>query len=286
MEGYLDDIDAISERQFLLAARRLADSLSYGTDHSPFRGAGVEYVQSRPYQSGDNVRAMDWRVTARTGRFHVKEYEAPKRLDVYLLLDTSASMTISSRQRSKYSLAVQIAAGLALACLERVSPVGVLGVGERDFLYEPSLSRGQIMQWLAKLRRYRYDEGTTLGERILQLAPSLRHRVMIICLSDMHDPRALPGLKRLRQEHDCIVLRLEDPAEGGMPHTGFLRAREAESGRRFIGRGKKARADIDGTDNELKKAGIDHLRILTHEPFVHRLRYFLQSRGVLGRRAR
>src|SRR5262245_44290532 len=101
-EGFLDTVDALPTRQFVLAVKRLADSFSYGADHSPFVGSGIEYVQSRPYLPGDPIRSIDWRVTARTGKTYVKEYEAPKRLPCYLLLDTSASMTISSVKRSKY----------------------------------------------------------------------------------------------------------------------------------------------------------------------------------------
>jgi uncharacterized protein (DUF58 family) len=286
MEGYLSACDTLDHRQFLLAIKRLADNLSYGTDRSPFLGAGIEYVQSRPYQWGDPVRSIDWRVTARTHRVHVKEYEAPKRMPCYLLVDTSASMTISSQPRSKYALAVHIAGGLAFACLARVSPVGVVGAGGRDFRIEPSLSGAQIMQWLHYLRHFRYDEATHLGRRIAELTPTLTSRSLLIVLSDLHDPEALPTLKPLAQQHDCVVLHLQDPAERGLRGAGFLRAREAETGRAFVTRGRRRWLDPDAVAGELRRAGIDYLRIETNTEFVPQLRNFFKSRNLLGRGAR
>jgi uncharacterized protein (DUF58 family) len=286
VEGHLDSCDALDHRQFLLAVKRLADSLSYGADRSPFLGSGIEYVQSRPYQWGDPVRAIDWRVTARTRRFHVKEYEAPKRMACYLLLDTSASMTITSQQLSKYAISVHIAGGLAFACLDRVSPVGVLGVGERDFRVQPSLSRLQILQWLHLLRHFRYDEETNLGRRITELGPALASRSLLIVLSDLHDPQALPALRPLAQKHDCVVLHLQDPAERGFRGAGFLRAREAETGRTMVTRGRSVWLSPEVVAADLRRCGIDYLRIDTDTDFVSSLRHFFKARNLLGRGAR
>src|SRR5690606_9618452 len=226
VEASLPAVDTLDTRQFVIAVKRLADTLAYGTDHSRFLGSGIEFVQSRPYQYGDPVRAIDWRVTARTGRVHVKDFEAPKRMPCWLLIDTSASMTVSSVRRSKYAVALQIAGGLAFACLDLVSPDGDVGLSDREFRMQPSLSKDQVMQWLMRLRRYRFDEGTRLGRAITELRPSLRNRSLVIVLSDLHDDRALPALKLLNQEHECVVVQLQDPAETGVRGAGIVRAQE------------------------------------------------------------
>lgn len=285
-EGWLEDLDRLNARQFHLAMRRLADDLSYGTDSSRFLGSGVEYVQSRPYQYGDPVRAIDWRVTARTARVHVKEFEAPKRIPCWFLIDTSASMTVSSTPRSKYGLALHLAGGLAYACLDRVSPVGVVGVGAREFRVAPSLSKDQVLQWLLRLRRFRYDETTTLSRRIAELQPTLTTRVLMIVLSDLHDEHALESLRLLGQRHDCIVVQLQDPAELLLRGSGFLRAEEAETGRAFVTHGRRGWIDPEAAARGLRRGGIDHILVRTDQPFAHRLRHFLRARGFLGTGAR
>ena len=286
MEGHLEEVDTLNSRQFYIAIRRLADTLSYGTDASCFLGSGIEYVQSRPYLYGDPVRSIDWRVTARTRRVHVKEYEAPKRMPCYLLIDTSASMMVSSVEKTKYAIALHIAGGIAFACLDRVSPVGVIGVGARDFRIKPSLSRDQIMQWLLHLRRFRYDEVTRIGERVSELSPSLKHRALVIVLSDLHDDHAIAALKLLAQVHDCVVLQLQDPAENNLRGAGFMRAQEAETGKVFVTHGRRSWLDPEQVEAELRRGGIDRLLIRTDEPFAHRVRSFFGSRDLLGRGAR
>ena len=286
MESNLETCDLLDSRQFLIAVKRLADSFNYGADSSPFLGSGIEYVQSRRYEPGDPIKSMDWRVTARTGKPFVKEYEAPKRLPCYLLVDTSASMAVSSQKRSKYATAVHIAGGLALACLDRISPVGVIGVGSRDLRVEPSLSRDQIYQWLYRLRTFRHDETTTLHRRIVELSPRLKSAALVIVLSDLHDPDALGSLKLLGQRHDVVVIQLQDPAEDSLQGAGIMRSREAETGREFVTHGGASWLDDEKIAADLKRGGIDHVLVQTDKPFSHQLRHFFRARGVLGKGAR
>jgi len=265
-------------RQFEMAVRRLATALTYGQESSPFLGAGIEYVQSRPYQPGDPVKLIDWRVTARTGRVHVKEYEAPRQMPVYLLVDTSASMCVSSLGLSKYAWAVQFAGGLALAALDHMNPVGLMGVGERELHYTPTLSRQSIMQWMHRLRRYRPVEGTSLGQRIRELVPRVEQRCLFIVLSDLHDPDAIPAIKLMAQDHDCVVLHFEDPAERGRIGGGIYRAIEAETGREFVAHGRTRWFDPVET-HDLARAGVDYLHLPTDQPLLSRLRQFFKYRG-------
>lgn len=286
MQGYIEQLETLDSRQFAVAVKKLANSLSYGTDRSPFLGSGVEYVQSRQYQIGDPVRQLDWRVTARTGKPHIKEFETPKRLPCYLLIDTSASMMIGSAQKSKYETALYLAGGLGLACLDRVSPVGVLGVGETDLHVKPTLGRDQILQWLLKLRRFRYDEKTTLSTRLRELQPGLLNRTLLIILSDLYDSPALPLIRQLNQQHECVVVQLKDPAEEGLPGAGFIRGQEAETAQEFVAPAKRTRTSQEHVKRELRRGGVDHLLIRTDKPYAHLLRHFFASRGIFSRGAR
>lgn len=273
----------LDSRQFLLAVKRLADSLSYGTDRSPFLGQGLEYMQSRQYVPGDPVKSIDWRITARTGKVHVKEYESPKSLPVWFIVDTSASMALSSTQISKYQIATQIAGGLALASIDRVSPVGILGAGSRDLNVSPSLSRETILQWLHELRTYQFNEPTYLGQKLLALNPSLGESSLIFVLSDLHDPSAIPALKLLGHRHDIVVIPLRDPAEDSIPGVGIVRGREVETGREATLSAKKQFTSLEALTSTLKKASLDHFPVCTDQPFLASLRLFLKSRNLLSR---
>lgn len=278
----------LASEQFSLVLRKLADDLTYGSDPSRFVGSGIDYAQSRPFSFGDSVRSIDWRVTARTGKVYVKEYEATKRVPMYLLVDTSASMGVSSQPLSKHDVAVWIAGVLALVGLRRRSPVAMLSCGERAGRVTPSLSRGQVWRWIEDLRMPSTHEQTRLAQQVEKVEMLARHTSAVIVISDLHDPAAGPAIRRIAQRHDCIVLQLQDPAETGRLRSGFFRGREAESERGFFGTGR-ARwfgEDAEHAIRDLIDAGVDHSLIRTDQPIIAPLRRMLSSRGGAGRNAR
>jgi len=286
LPGLLQHVEPLAARKFVIAIRRLADDLTYGLDGSRFLGSGIDYVQSRLYQAGDPVKSIDWRVTARSTKVHVKEYEAQRRIAAWFVIDTSASMVVSSLARSKYETALHVAGGLALACLDRTSPVGVIGCGSRDVRVEPSLAKDQVLQWLLQMRRHAFDESTMITRRLRELRPTLGSRSIVIVCSDLHEEGAAHTLALLAQQHEVAVVQFQDPAEVLMRGSGFLRAQEAESGRSFVTHGRRPLLDQGRIEQDLRRGGVDHMLVRTDQPFVHRLRQFFKARGLSGRGAR
>ncbi|MEJ6579892.1 MAG: DUF58 domain-containing protein [Akkermansiaceae bacterium] len=274
--------DPVDARQFEVTVNQLANSLSFGQDESVFHGGGLEFAQSRAYVAGDPVKFIDWKVSSRLGKLYIKEFQEPRQIPLYLLVDTSASMCVSSQELSKYAWAVRIATGVALAAQETMTPVGMLGCGARELHVRPSLSRNLVMEWSHKLRHHDFMEETTLAQRVRELAPSLKRRTTVIVLSDLHDPDVFAALQVLGQEHDCLVLHLQDPAELHIKGAGLFRGAEAESGRAFVGHGRRAFIDSAGWKSELTRFGIDYLSLRTDQPILGRLRHFLNRRGLGG----
>jgi uncharacterized protein (DUF58 family) len=275
--------DELARGDFELVVRRLAEELAFGADNSLFIGGGLEYAGSRPYEPGDSVRSLNWRLTARTGKPFVKLYEALKRTCIYVVVDTSGSMSVSSTQLSKHDLAVWIASAVGMIGQRRMSPVAIVGGGDRETRVEPSLARNDLWRVIEPLRTGQFGETTRLGERLRALVSRVERASVIVVISDMHDPAALSALRRAAQAHDCIAIHLQDPAEEGALRAGFIRVREAETGAHaLIHSGSKWTA-ADTLKTDLIRAGVDYLRLRTDVPFVPPLRHFLSSRGGLTR---
>ncbi len=275
--------DELARGDFELVVRRLAEELAFGADNSLFTGGGLEYTGSRPYEPGDSVRMLNWRLTARAGKPFVKLYEALKRTCIYVVVDTSGSMSVSSTELSKHDLAVWIASAVGMIGQRRMSPVAIVGGGERETRVEPSLARNDLWRVIEPLRVGKFGEPTMLGERLRALVTRVERASVIVVISDMHDPAAISALRRAAQAHDCIAIHLQDPAEEGGLRAGFVRTREAETGTQSLIQSRTRWTTADTLRSELIRSGVDYLRLRTDMPFVAPLRHFLSNRGGLAR---
>ena len=272
----------LARGDFEMVVRRLADDLAFGMDLSRFIGSGLEYAQSRPYSPGDPIKMMDWKITARLGKPFVKEYDTPKRTNVFIVVDTSASMGISSAMITKHDLAVWIASAIGLIAQRRMSPVGVIGGGERETRLNPSLNRGDLWQALDPLRASNLSEGTRLSDRLADLDLRAKRSSVFIVISDLHDPDAIPAIRHASQKHDCVAIHLMDPAERGRLRAGFFRGQEAESGRLFVAHSNSAWGREGEVAADFARCGTSYLRLQTDQPFIAPLRHFLSFRPMMG----
>lgn len=278
--------EELARVDFEMVVRRLANDLAFGSDNSLFMGGGLEYASSRPYQPGDSVRLMNWRLTARTGQAFTKEYEALKRTNVYILVDTSASMAVGSTPLTKHHIAVWAAGAIGLVAQRRLSPVALIGAGERETRVAPSLARNDLWRALEPLRAPGLAEGTMLADRLGVLLAHATRQSVIIVLSDLHDPEAVATLRKAGHLHDCAVIHLQDPTEIGRLRAGFFHGAESESGTSFLGTPRQNWAMDESVRRDLVRAGIDYLHLGTEDQIVPRLRHFLASRGGLARGTR
>ena len=277
--------DQLEERTFALAVRSLADALALGSDASPFRGSGGEYVQSRGYLPGDPIRAMDWRVTARTGRPHVKEYESLKHKPVVLVVDQSRSMFIASTRPTKWQWASALAGALGLAAIARSSAASLFGTGRDSptLRGRPTMARGEVLERAAHLRHLAPARQASLADTLRDVDVAAREASLLLVLSDLHEPDAVPALRRAAARHEVVVMRLQDPAEVAAPPRGFFRGRHAESDATFLSRpGKRLAPSASDAAATLRKAAVAMTTLRTETDFVPLLREFLAQRGSLS----
>jgi uncharacterized protein (DUF58 family) len=274
----------LAAQDFEMVIRRMANDIALGADASVFVGSGLEYACSRPYQPGDAVRALNWRLSGRQGRPFVKQYDVLRRVSAHIVVDTSASMAVSSRALSKLDYALWAAAAIGLVCLRRMSPVALAGhaLGSPP---RPSLRRADFWLSLDRLRACTPQRGQVL-EAMDYIVLSENATGMVVVLSDFYEPAVTQALIRCALRHDCIAIRLTDPAELGGLRAGFFAGCEAETGRAFTGTRGVRWADNAGVGDDLLAAGVDILDVRTDVPPAESVRRFLASRGSLARSCR
>lgn len=277
-------------RRIQIRTSRIVDELLAGQYQSAFRGRGIEFEEVRPYQVGDDVRTIDWNVTARTDQPHVKLFREERELAVRLLVDLSASQSFGTQWQTKRELAAELAATLVFAAVRNNDRVGLTLFTDA---IEKSVPPGKgSRHGLRLIREILYTEpvgqGTNLERALEHLMHTARRRSVIFLVSDFL--AAAPGkmLNIAARRHDIVPIVIEDPRERELPNVGLVRLRDAETGqvqlidtasRRNRERFRQAADEAAARREALfRRYKLDPIRVTTGEDFVEPLKQFFQVR--------
>ncbi len=279
-----------------LRTRGLVNSVFSGEYHSVFKGQGMEFAEVREYQPGDEVRSIDWNVTARMRRPFVKRYIEERELTVMLAVDLSGSERFGTQGRFKSELASELGAVLGMSAVRNNDRVGALLFTDQvEHVVPPGKGRRQALRLIRDVLAFEpRGTRTDLAGAIQYLSRMLKHHTIIFVISDFLDVEIERPLKRLAQRHDVIAISVEDPAERALPDVGLARFVDPESG---------ATVDVDTSDPAvrdrfvrateeernarrklLRRLAIDEIVVRTDSGYVEPLMRFFRSRSTRARR--
>jgi uncharacterized protein (DUF58 family) len=277
-------------RRIEITTRHLVRDIVAGEYSSAFRGRGVEFAEVREYQPGDDIRTIDWNVTARLGSAYVKRYLEERELSVLFVVDMSASGGFGSRLRTKGELGTEVAAVLALAAARNNDRVGAVFFTDRvEYHLRPAKGRRHVLRLVSDLLAFQpRGTGTDLGLALAELEPTLRRRAVIFVLSDFIATGYETVLGRLSRRHDVVGLQLVDPRERALPAAGIVTLWDPETGawRRIDTADAGVRAyfarrteEFDrGLERGLRERGADLLRLETGQSYAEPLLTFFRRR--------
>ena len=277
-------------RRIEITTRHLVRDIVAGEYSSAFRGRGVEFAEVREYQPGDDVRTIDWNVTARLGTAYVKRYLEERELTVGFVVDFSASKAFGSRLRTKGDLAAEVCAVLALAAARNNDRVGAIFFTDRVERVIPARKgRRHALRVISELISFEpAGSGTDLNAALEQLEPGLRRRSVLFIVSDFLTTGYDATLARLARRHDVVAVQLVDARERDLPDVGLATLRDPESGTwRRLDTGSHAvregfRLRMAQFDLELERAvrerGADLVRLETDRPYAEPLLAFFRQR--------
>lgn len=270
--------------------RRLVNSLFSGEYRSIFKGQGMEFAEVREYQPGDEVRSIDWNVTARMRRPFVKRYIEERELTVMLAVDLSGSARFGTVRRFKSEMATELAAVITMSAVRNNDRVGVLLFSDRiEHVVPPAKGRRHALRIIRDVLAHEpVGTGTNIAQALEYLRRLLRHRAIIFLVSDLEGQDVEHALKLLAQRHDLVVAPVEDPAEWTLPDIGLARFVDPESGQAI---------DVDTSDPEvrrnfeaaaaaeraarhqlLRRLAIDEVTINTRDGYLEPLLRFFRAR--------
>lgn len=270
-------------RKIEIKTKGLSNQIFSGEYHSAFKGRGMTFSEVREYAHGDEIRTIDWNVTARFGKPHVKVFEEERELTVMLLVDVSGSQEIGSRDQLKKELIAELSAVIAFSAIQNNDKIGALFFSDKTELFiPPGKGKKHILRIIRELIELKpTSKQTDISEALRHYTNTIKKRSIGFLLSDFgsNDPETLEkSLKIANNRHDIIGLNIVDKSEEDLPNVGFVRLKDAETGRtKWLNSGsKKVRKEYrmtrlkkdEQTKNILRRSGVDFATLYTNEPYV------------------
>jgi uncharacterized protein (DUF58 family) len=277
-------------RRIQIVARRQVNDLLAGEYLSAFKGRGMEFDTVREYVPGDEIRSIDWNVTARSEGPYVKTFCEERELTILLAVDISASGAFGSQRISKIETAVEVAAVLMFTSLKNNDKVGLMFFADDVVKYiPPRKGRGNVLRLIREmLATEPVKSETNIAKALEYIGRVQRRRAVVFVLSDFIGPDCSRALAVANQRHDCIAVTLEDPRERELPNVGFLTLRDAETDEmiELDTRNPRVRALFAKAANDrqirikelLRKANVDRLEIRTDQSYATSLQRFFRMR--------
>ncbi|QXD14529.1 DUF58 domain-containing protein [Rhodocaloribacter litoris] len=282
-------------RQIEIRTRGLVHDIFGGEYHSAFKGQGIEFSEVRPYQIGDDIRTIDWNVSARSGETYVKIFEEEREQTLMLLVDVSGSEDFGSKEKFKREVAAEICAVAAFSAIQNNDKVGLLLFTDRvERFVPPKKGRRHVLRLIRDLFAHTpQSTGTNLSVALQHALHVLRRRSIVLIVSDFFDDGFEPALRALARRHDTVAIHLQDPREEELPAVGLVELTDPETGetvlldtwsrsaRRVFA--EQAYARRQRTAGLLRRLHVDHVPIRTDEGYVEPLIRFFRHRNRKGR---
>lgn len=278
-------------RRIEISTRGLVNEIFSGEYHSVFKGRGMSFAEVREYQYGDDIRSIDWNVTARTGTPFVKVNEEERELTVMLVVDVSASGNFGTRERMKAEIAVEICALLAFSAINNNDKVGLIIFSDRIEQFVPARKgRKHVLRVLRELLYHEPEgRGTDVAGALEYLSRVTKRRAVVFLVSDFLSPDYQRELSVAGRRHDVIAIRIADDRETTMPRIGLVEFEDAETGEQVLvdtssNEFQNALADRNrdreaNLESLFRKTKVDVVDIKTHVPYVEPLMTFFRNRA-------
>lgn len=272
--------------------RKLVNSLLTGQYHSAFKGQGMQFAEFREYVAGDDVRAISWPVTARTGKTFIKKFDEERELILMLAVDISGSLDFGSGEYFKGEIVTHLSALLGFAAAKNNDHVGLLLFTDQvEHFVPPKKGRGHIQRILRDLYFYKpKGRGTRISAATDHLRGILKKRATVFVFSDFQDASYAQSLKTMARKHDVIACVVQDPVENELPRVGLVDLLDSETGqvitvdtsspafRRQYS--EQVRAAKVNRERELRQSGVDRVEVVSGADFVEPLIAYFRKKNA------